>query len=296
MKDRPMKTDEPENNPLHNATAAPAQTADSNLFVNASTTVVDHQPPAHLKDRIAADKAGRGISDDPTDSVYPLLTVLQSNSPVCNLRSPDHVQGAEAGHFFARTLPSPVINGVKGFEAIPVLTNSAWREWKPNRGGFVCTHFVKPTGLRAEDNGSGLQVVLPNGNVLITTKQVFLLLNGLPFELPCTSTAISRFYNKLVSHFKYLTDDGGNRYACYAHRYRFRTTELSNREGTWFGITFEDLGWVSETEYDMAQKASITISEWIESQKRHGRDGSSSPLPLPPPTSQPASESATGLF
>ena len=66
-----------------------------------SPTSGGNQLPAELLDQTAAD-AGRGVSTKAEDQLIPILYVLQTNSPACDSRGPDYIDGAEPGHFLLR--------------------------------------------------------------------------------------------------------------------------------------------------------------------------------------------------
>jgi hypothetical protein len=215
--------------------------------------------PEHLKSRAAADKPGRGYSEEPDDAIYPLALVLQANSPVCNKRSPSYVANAEAGRFYFRTLPNPIRDGEKGIIVIPWHTDEVWREWKPNRGGFVCTRFVAPTAAEVDRAINRSKVMLVNGNECILTKQVFFLFEGKPFEMPLTSTK-NEALRELKMMFRNSVDNTTNEIlSIYAHHYLLQTIPESNDKGDWFGVRFKKADWVSTDEYDLAQKLAETM-------------------------------------
>jgi hypothetical protein len=58
-------------------------------------------PSAERLDLLAS-LGSRGISDDPSDIVLPFWILLQHGSPETNLRSPECIQGAEAGCWLDR--------------------------------------------------------------------------------------------------------------------------------------------------------------------------------------------------
>ncbi len=61
-------------------------------------------PPAHLAE-FAAQDAGLGVSTSAEDNLVPLLYVLQPLSPQVDRRSPQYIEGAEAGDIYLRNAP-----------------------------------------------------------------------------------------------------------------------------------------------------------------------------------------------
>jgi hypothetical protein len=225
--------------------------------------------PEYLKARVAADKPGRGVSDKPEDATYPYLLVLQNNSRVCQVRSPDYVQGAEPGKFYLRSLPNPVHDGEKGIVVVIWTCEEGYKEWKKGqtfaRGGFVGSHLVRPADARLDPDDE-YRTIRANGNELVRTKQVFLLFEGLPYELPLKGTGLGLFRD-LTTHFKFYTDDKGRTLPCYTRRYRLRTKPMSNAQGNWFGIVFDDLGWVDGATYDTSRRLAEALEDTLRQQR-----------------------------
>jgi hypothetical protein len=102
--------------------------------------------PAELE-ALTANTAGKGVSFKPEDQAIPLIYVLQKSSPTVNKRDPAYLDGAEPGCFWLRGAIEPIIDGLRGFEAIPCGTSHCWIEWLPDRQGFVAKHDAPPADL-----------------------------------------------------------------------------------------------------------------------------------------------------
>jgi hypothetical protein len=197
--------------------------------------------------------AEEGISFRPEDQLLPLIYVLQSGSPIVEKRSESYVEGAEPGHFWLRNTLNPIRNGETGIIAVPVRMVSTWVEWMPNRGGFVTSHESRPPDtkvslVRGDDGRERQTLVRSSGNVIVETRNIYLLIDGSPYVLPCTSTkhTFARNWQTLWHEFKH--PNTGKIMPAYARRYRLTTVGTSNAIGKWFGLKFEDAGWASNTE------------------------------------------------
>src|SRR6516165_1233067 len=81
--------------------------------------------PAELADLAVVD-AGRGVSTKAEDAITPLITILQNNSPQCDKRGPEYVDGAEPGRFWLRNAVDPIRDEII---AIPCAMARVWMEW-----------------------------------------------------------------------------------------------------------------------------------------------------------------------
>jgi hypothetical protein len=198
---------------MTNATQAPA-------------VALKHQPqiPAALLDQAERD-AGRGVSHRPEDSILPLIYVEQTGSPHVDKRSPDYIEGDAPGNFRLSNAPNPIRNGVEGIEVIPCEMRRVFIEWRPNRQGFVAEHAEMPADAvpKIIFDGDGKQrekLVRSSGNILEETRQFYLLLDGMPYVLPCAGTK-NTFAKKWNDYFKQLRHPKtGGGLPSYIHKYR----------------------------------------------------------------------------
>jgi hypothetical protein len=78
---------------------------------------------------ITKQDAGLGASTDPADRLLPVITTLQSNSKVCDKRSPSYIPGAEPGAFHFHNDLIPIRDGVTGFICTPCGSQRSYLEW-----------------------------------------------------------------------------------------------------------------------------------------------------------------------
>jgi hypothetical protein len=205
--------------------------------------------PDDLLDVTARD-AGLGVSTDPADQILPLITVLQTNSPAVDKRSPDYIDRAEPGCFRFRGDLIEIRDGVAGFTCIPCAMQSVWLEWGPNRGsGLFGRHLKEPDDVEVREE-DGLRVRRGSGNVLQHVREFYILVDGKPHVLSFHGTGHITA-RKWQSHFhQFRHPKTGGLLPAYARKYRITTVARSNASGRWFAVKFEDRGWVSKAEYE----------------------------------------------
>jgi hypothetical protein len=190
------------------------------------------------------DFAGFGMGEvRPEDMTIPFLRILAQLSPQVNKRDGAYVEGAEAGMLF-NTVSNEVFNGEEGVLVIPCYYSRRYVEWKPREkgGGYVGSYDVDDKIVHTtyrDDRGND---ILPNGNLLSTTAQFFVLLldsAGMPQRclITMTSTQLKRA-RKWVTQMQSRTAMGRNGMfvlPMMSQVYRLRTTEERNDKGSWFG-------------------------------------------------------------
>jgi hypothetical protein len=198
--------------------------------------------------------ANCGVSFDPADRLMPFLRVLQSNSPMCSKRDPAFVEGAEPGHFFLRGALDPIRNGETGIIVQVCAMERQWVEFRPSRGGFVASHAEPPGDAVKDDiyeDGRTKTVLMrsTNKHIIQDTRALFILVEGSPFVLGCTST-MHTFAKELNGDMRNrLHPETGQVLPSFLHKYKLVTTPVSNALGRWFGLRFAYVGPTSPTEY-----------------------------------------------
>jgi hypothetical protein len=215
-------------------------------------TPVENLPPSELAEQMQID-AGRGVSSRPEDQLIPILYVLQTNSPACDKRGAGYIDGAEPGHFLLRGAIEPIRDGTVGIEAIPAGMVRTFLEWLPGRQGLVGRHDKLPNDVEIQTIKDGSHerqsLVRSSGNIIQDTREYFLLVEGAPFVLPCYGTRHT-FAKQWQSYFQQFHHPrSGATLPSFSRRYRLRTVSTANAMGRWFGLKFDDLGWVGATEY-----------------------------------------------
>ena len=217
-----------------------------------------YQVPADLMDATEAD-AGAGVSFKQEDQLLPLIYILQSNSPATEKRGEAYIEGAEPGHFWMRNALNPIRDGVLGIDVIPCEMVRTWIEWLPNRQGFVARHDESPADMieRVVKDDSGREKMIlvrsGNGNIIQDTREFFLLCDTHPFVLPCTGTkhTFARQWQTMFHQFHHPKTGGVM--PAFSRKYNISTVPMSNAIGKWFGLKFQDRGFVTKPEYDAAK-------------------------------------------
>jgi hypothetical protein len=220
--------------------------------------------PEDLMDATEQD-AGAGVSFKQEDQLLPLIYVLQSNSPVVEKRSEAYVEGAEAGHFWLRNSLIPIKDGVLGIDAIPCEMVRTWIEWLPNRQGFVARHDAAPADmiekLVRDETGREKMILVRsgNGNIIQDTREFYLMVDGQPYDLPCTGTkhTFARQWQTMFHQFHHPKTHGVM--PAFSRKYRLTTVPMSNAIGKWFGLRFQDMGFVTKPEYDAAKSFYLAV-------------------------------------
>ena len=252
--------------------ANPADNRTPSVKREAPGTALQTVDPAHRDvvpdDLLGATEtdAGMGVSFKQEDQLLPLIYILQSNSPVVDKRDPSHVEGAEAGHFWLRNSLIPIRDGVIGIDVIPCEMQRTWIEWLPNRQGFVARHEEAPVDMEERiqrDSETGREKVIlvrkGNGNIIQDTREFFIVCDGQPFDLPCTGTkhTFARQWQTMFHQFRHPKTGGVM--PAFSRKYKLTTVPMSNAIGKWFGLKFQDLGFVSKAEYDSARSLHMAV-------------------------------------
>jgi hypothetical protein len=229
---------------------------------SALTSVVDSASlSAEILDQLDQ-YAGAGVSDDIADQALPLLLLLQSNSPQVSKHDAAYVEGAEPGGWLAY---GEYYDGVEGVEVIPTAQWHGYLEWRPNRGGLVGRHDKLPPRVElitVNENGRERKLLTnaDTGNLLVDTREIYLLHDGRPLIFSCPSTR-HKFAREWMTYFlKQKHPRSGKVLPCFARRYRLTTVPDRNQLGHWFAPKFIDLGLV--TDIEELRKANA-LHEWV---------------------------------
>jgi hypothetical protein len=222
--------------------------------------------PAELMEATQQD-AGMGISFKQEDQLLPLIYVLQTNSPAVDKRGDNYVDGAEAGDFWLRNSLDPITKGEEGIQVIPCEMQRTWIEWLPNRQGFVARHDQPPADMEArkirDDSGREKTVLIrrENENIIQDTREFYLLVDGQPYVLPCAGTkhTFARQWNTFYKQFQHPKT--GDFMPAFHRKYRLTTIPASNAIGKWFGLKFQDEGYVTKKEYDAAKALCLAVRQ-----------------------------------
>ncbi len=216
---------------------------------------------------IAAQDAGLGISTDPADQILPRISVGQPTTPAVMKNSADYIADAVPGCFLFHNDLIPVRDGVVGFVCIPCDMQTAWLEFGPTRGGGFFGHYLqRPADAVQRPNQEGgprrPQWVRENGNQLQQVREFIVLVEPAlkPYLLPFHGTGHTTARKWQTHMAQFLHPQTGGTLPAYSRKYRLFTKPESNSLGHWYGIQFEDRGWVSKPEYDRARELHKVIA------------------------------------
>jgi hypothetical protein len=101
------------------------------------------------------------------------------------------------------------------------------------------------------DDGKEREVTVRegNGNIIQDTREFFILTETNPYVLPCSGTkhSFARQWQTMFHQFK--NPKTGGVLPAFARKYRLTTVPMSNAQGKWFGLKFQDLGFTDKEEY-----------------------------------------------
>ena len=229
----------------------------------------DNGLPAELE-QLTEQDSGMGVSDQFADMLTPIVSVLQTNSPQCDVRGADYVDNAEPGMFWLRGSDPPIRESL---DVICCGMLHTFTEWLPARQGYVGRHADLPDDVQiTTDSSSGRRSYVRTGNknVLEDTRELYLAIDGTLHMLPATSTkhtfvrALETFFNQQRN------PKTGSVLPSFAHRLRLTTVPRSNAKGRWFDIKFETIVqdgrrvWPSLTQYQEAKKLTESVERGLQ--------------------------------
>ncbi len=253
-------------------------TIDKNAKAPATTGAVGDSLPAFLQAQVKED-AGKGVSQAADDNIIPLVYILQTNSPQCNRRGPDYIEGAKDGDLWLRNSGVPPIDGDTGMLFQPCFFSKEWVIWSPRKTGLGIIDRFDERPLEAvekevaddeDPTKTRKKWIMPDGNEAIETRYHagLVIVEGpdgkptgavMPFVIPFKSTGhtSSRQWMFLMNS-KIVGDGPAPSWACL---YRVKTKSRSNPSGTWNAITIEDAGWVQTQEaYDRGSRLNAQMA------------------------------------
>jgi hypothetical protein len=118
--------------------------------------------------------------------------------------------------------------------------------------------------VRGDDGREREVMARANGNLIVDTREFYIMVDGDPYVFPCSSTkhTFARQWQTMFHRFKHPKT--GKVMPAFAHKYRLSTVPTSNALGKWFGLKFEDAGTSSLDEL----RACITFSDAVMSGER----------------------------
>jgi hypothetical protein len=195
------------------------------------------------------------VSRSRDDNIIPLIYILQKGSPQIEERSDNYVKGAKPGEFWIRGTDN-IFSGTTGILVQPCAFLKCWIEWGPRRGdGFKGRHNFRPDDAREKqikDEQGRPRIVWarPNGNIVVETREHYVLIDDDAFVIPFVSTGhtVSRTWMALMNQFR---DSSGNPYDSFSRMYHLTTIRKEKDGNSWYMIKAADGGWVpTENQFD----------------------------------------------
>lgn len=238
-----------------------------------------NQVPAHLRAQVKAD-AGQGVSSSSEDSMVPMLTVLQGQSPQTMKMKPEYIKDAQPGDILLKNAPVPVVKAL-GAEAPGILVQSCYFyknvvEWIPRNpdgtgGGYVAEHkwfagwessdWAKGLGIHEvvdDKDGSKSWMDKDEEHEFIETRNHAVILypeggTPLPYLIPLSSSghAVSRQWTFMMRN---KTLDGAQ-VPSFAVLYRLKTNMRTKGNNNWYVLDPKEGGpdgdtlWASAEQY-----------------------------------------------
>ena len=208
--------------------------------------------------------ADAGFEEANQDSfAIPFLVRLQDLSPQVKPKMAGFIAGAKPG-MILQSVSQELFTECR---VIPCYFSQVFIEWTPRETkgsqGLVAIHPAETPLAKQIQRDDRNQPVLPNGNLLVDTRQHFVLLqrpNGLAEQalISCSSTAIKhsrRWMSQMRAASLYPMPDGRIiKLPSFAWSYRLSTEEEANDQGSWFAWHISDRERVTDlTTYNLAK-------------------------------------------
>lgn len=234
-----------------------------------------------------ADDAGAGFEEANASSyAIPFLQILQSGSPQCKKSDGAYIKGAEEGKFY-NTVTQDLFDGEEGITVIPCHFTNRFVEWQPREsgGGFVREYAPGEAPETTKDDKG--RDVLPNGNILVDTRNHYVLICNADGTLSPALVAMTSTQQKKskqwMSKMQGIKVKGPNGFATapmMSRKYKLTTVPESNDKGSWFGFRIELVGLVEDgAEYAEAQAFRNAVRTGAAKVQQPAMDGEGSSAP-----------------
>ena len=257
--------------------------------MNKEQRIMKHEKTGALATNMFEADAGAGSQNiTQEDLALPFLKVLGQLSPEVNKQNAKFINGAEAG-MIVNSVTKKIYDGKKGIEVIPVHYERQYVEWQDrgatSTGAPVAIHKADSDIINTTTRDKNWKDRLPNGNYLENTASHFVILLGdtpstALISMRATQLKVSKTWNSLMLGLKMQGKNGLFTPPTYSHIYNFKTVQMSNDKGTWFGWAVSKVGPVSNKGvYEIAKAFAEKNSKGLVNVK-HGTDESKSDSPF----------------
>jgi hypothetical protein len=213
---------------------------------------VDAPLPAFLAD-VGGKGVSPGISDQRDDYPTPTLSVAQAMSKWCDRNSADYIENCEPGDLVMPGSVRPLYKGADGITAIHCGQRHTWTPFLPNRQGIAGGRYLTcPSDVeqRKADTGSRRPILVQKstGHIITETRELYLIADDVACVLFCSGT--KHFFAKQWMAYlsRIRNPQTGGVMPSYSRRYRLYTVPTGNALGKWFGLKFQDEGWLETKE------------------------------------------------
>lgn len=221
--------------------------------------------------REAEEYGGAGRTKGMDDNVIPFISLLQDMSPEVKKRDPEYVEGAEPGMLLNKATKTVHTE----LTVIPIVTDRVINQWTPREagGGFRGRHqflgtveesMKKAGGTEKPDpqDPNKTQWILPNGDQLIDTRYVYVLVHDEARNSVMTAViSFSSTGHTAAKQWSTLRNasklPNGKEHPIWFRKYLAKPKAAKNNKGEFFVHDFLDLGddgWVKDAELRKAAK------------------------------------------
>lgn len=231
-----------------------AKTPAANTKGTAVARTGTHSVPAHLRNRTS----GEGVSTSSDDSLVPMITILQAQSPQAIKQKPEYIKGAEAGVIWLKNAPHPIVPGEKGILVQPCAFWKNVVEWIPKNkdgsgGGYVGEHETMPADAKEvqdKDDPERTRMMSPRGTEYVETRNHAVIVytedgQAFPYLIPLSSSghSVSRQWMFMMKSKTYE----GKVLDSYTVLYRLKTILRTKGTYNWFTFDPKEGGEENET-------------------------------------------------
>ena len=193
--------------------------------------------------------AGSGMEDfSQGDFLVPYVRIIQALSKELQRGHAKYTEDANNGDFI-NSATRKVLNGEKGFYAIPVHYSKRYQAWKPNNGGPAADYGSDSTVYDSLTPNEKNKRVDSLGNEVSETAQYFVLLvdpetgdhEMAVLSFGGSQMKKSRQWNSLIASRRERRADGTTvSPAMFFYSYHITSTPESNDQGQWYGFSIKE--------------------------------------------------------
>lgn len=208
-------------------------------------------PVAFLDELVG--REGEGLSQAQEDNLVPLLYTLQALSPQVKPDDPARMPGAEMGDLLLKAT-GQLWKGKEGFVFQPCAFGKEWVEWVPRErgGGFVGRFPELPDDAveYSDPKSPNIKRQKRGENELVETRYHFgnvfdddgNLIGQMVIPLASTGHTFSRGWMMYMNGQRL---PNGALAPSYTRAYRIQSQGKKNTKGSWYGLKYTDMGWVT---------------------------------------------------